>query len=71
MASNAAQGEAVKNSMFPGTALMYLVGTDLIHNLRRDLEARLGPAFDLQRFHDRFLSHGSVPVSLIAESMRK
>jgi hypothetical protein len=71
MASNAAQSEAVKNSMFPGTALMYLVGTDLIHKLRRDLEARQAPTFDLQRFHDRFLSYGSAPVSLIAESMRK
>jgi uncharacterized protein (DUF885 family) len=71
MTSKAAQSEAVKNSMFPGTALMYLVGTDLIHKLRRDLEARQGPAFDFQRFHDRFLSYGSIPVSLVGESMRK
>jgi uncharacterized protein (DUF885 family) len=71
MAASAAQSEAVKNSMFPGTALMYLTGTDLIHKLRRDLEARQGPAFDLRQFHDRFLSYGSIPVSLIAEAMRK
>jgi hypothetical protein len=70
LAPEAAHAEAVKNSMFPGTALMYLVGTDLIHRLRRDLALRQGPAFTLHRFHDRFLSYGSVPVSLICRAMR-
>lgn len=66
MSPDAARAESVKNSMFPGTAMMYLVGTDLIHELRRDLFGRQGSAFDLCRFHDRFLSRGSVPVSLIS-----
>jgi len=70
MAPGAARAEAVKNSMFPGGAVMYLIGTDLIHALRRDLAAREGAAFDLRRFHDRFLAHGSVPVSLIGATMR-
>ncbi len=65
----AARGEAVKNSMFPGTALMYLMGTEVIHGLRRDLAARQ-PDFTLRRFHDTFLSYGSVPVALIAVAMR-
>jgi len=67
MSPEAARDEAVKNSMFPGAALMYLVGTDLIHALRRSLAAR--PGFELRRFHDRFLSHGSVPVALIRDLM--
>jgi len=67
MAPAAARAEAVKNSMFPGTALMYLFGTDAIHRLRRELSRR--PGFELRSFHDRFLSYGSVPVNLIAESM--
>jgi hypothetical protein len=71
MSPTAAEGEAVKNSMFPGTALMYLMGTELIHELRRDLAKRQGSEFDLKRFHDRFLSYGSLPVPLIADSMRK
>jgi len=70
MTPKAAQGEAVKNSMFPGTGLMYLMGCDLIHQLRRDLAAREGSAFSLRRFHDRFLSYGSVPVSLAAAAMK-
>jgi uncharacterized protein (DUF885 family) len=71
MPREAASSEAVKNSMFPGTALMYLMGTELIHALRRDLEASQGSRFNLQQFHDRFLSHGSVPVVLIGEAMRR
>ena len=60
----------MKNSMFPGNALMYLMGTRQIWRLRRELAARQGDAFSLQRFHDRFLSYGSVPVARIAALMR-
>lgn len=63
----AAMGEAVKNSMFPGAAMMYLSGTHAIHALRADVAAREGGAFSLRAFHDRFLSYGAVPVALIAE----
>jgi Bacterial protein of unknown function (DUF885) len=68
MTAEAARAEAVKNSLFPGTALAYLVGTDAIHRLRRDLAGR--PGFALRAFHDRLLAHGSVPVSLAAAAMR-
>jgi uncharacterized protein (DUF885 family) len=68
MTEAAARAEAVKVSLFPGTALMYLVGTDAIHGLRRELAAR--PGFDLGRFHDRLLAHGSIPVALAARAMR-
>jgi len=66
-----ARAEAVKNSMFPGAAVIYLLGTDAIHDLRRDLSVRLGGDFDLRRFHDDFLSFGSIPVSLIAARMKE
>jgi uncharacterized protein (DUF885 family) len=71
MGEVAARGEAVKNSMFPGGAVMYLAGTDAVHALRRRVEAREGSAFDVARFHDVFLSHGSVPVALVAEAMER
>jgi uncharacterized protein DUF885 len=70
MTPEAAHAEAVKNSMFPGTALMYLAGTELIHRLRRDMAARQPAPFDLRAFHDRVLSHGSVPVALVSRAMR-
>jgi uncharacterized protein (DUF885 family) len=69
MPAAAARGEAVKNSMFPGAAMMYLVGTNAIHDLRRTLAAREGAAFALRAFHDRFLGYGAIPVSLIAAAM--
>ena len=43
----------------------------MIHDLRRDLSALQGSDFDLAAFHDRFLSYGSLPVSLIAADMRR
>jgi uncharacterized protein (DUF885 family) len=70
MTPGAAYAEAVKNSMFPGTGLMYFVGTQLLHALRRE-EATRSPSFGLRVFHDRVLSYGSVPVSLIRAAIRR
>lgn len=70
MAPEAAHAETVKNSMFPGAAMIYLIGQEMIRDLRREMAARDGTAFNLRRFHDRFLSYGSIPVSLIAAAMR-
>jgi uncharacterized protein (DUF885 family) len=69
MSPEAAKSEAVKNSMFPGAALMYLIGTDAIRDLRETVREREGAEFSLRAFHDRFLSYGAIPVSLIAQSM--
>lgn len=71
MGAEAAYQEAVRNSMFPGTAMMYLLGTDRILQLRQEMAQRWGKAFSLRRFHDRFLSYGSIPVSLIAQEMAR
>lgn len=70
MPAEAARSEAVRNSMFPGTALMYMLGTDAIHSLRRDVQRARGADFGLKAFHDDLMSFGSIPVSLVAESMR-
>jgi hypothetical protein len=69
MTPAAAQGEAVKNSLFPGAACMYLMGWDGIWRLRRQFQSLSGSRFSLREFHDRVLSFGSVPVSLIARAM--
>jgi hypothetical protein len=65
MGEAAARAEVTKNSMFPGAALIYFVGATRIHDLRREHESRLG----LRGFHDRLLSHGSIPVARIARAM--
>jgi uncharacterized protein (DUF885 family) len=69
MSAAAARSEAVKNSMFPGTAMMYWLGTQGIHDLRRALEQRDGSDFRLRTFHDTFLSSGAIPVALQARLM--
>jgi hypothetical protein len=69
MPPTAARAEAVKNSLFPGAACMYLIGWDGIWRLRREIESRQSSDFSLRAFHDRLLSFGSVPVSLIARAM--
>jgi uncharacterized protein (DUF885 family) len=71
MSRDASYAEAAKNSMFPGAALIYLSGRDSILELREQQRRKLGSQFDLQGFHDRFLSYGSIPVQLIAEAMNE
>lgn len=71
MSPAAAHGEAVKNSMFPGAAMMYLFGMDYVSQLLREIAEQQGDAFDLTQFHDQFLSYGSIPVSLIGAEMRR
>ena len=65
MPPDAARAEACKNSMFPATAIMYWLGTEGLHRLRRARERAEGSAFSLRRFHDRVLAHGSIPVPLL------
>jgi len=67
MPTAAAHGEAIKNSMFPGTAVMYWLGTQGILDLRDALRSRDGAGFSMRAFHDALLSRGSVPVLLAAK----
>jgi uncharacterized protein (DUF885 family) len=69
MSQAAARAEAVRNGMYPGTAVMYWLGTRELHRLRAEKSRRDGAAFSLRRFHDRVLSYGSIPVALISRLM--
>jgi uncharacterized protein (DUF885 family) len=69
MPASAARSEAIKNSMFPGAATMYLVGTEAIHDLRGQMAEREGTDFALRAFHDHVLQYGAIPTALIAEDM--
>jgi len=66
MSPAAALAEAVKNSLFPGSACMYLAGWDGIWQLRR--QSRGVP---LRVFHERLLALGSVPVALAGQILRQ
>lgn len=69
MPASMAMQLAVRDSMHPGVGMAELVGAAAIDELRRTLEDREGARFDLQAFHDRFLSYGAIPVTLTAASM--
>ena len=69
MTPDAACAEVCKNSMYPATAVMYWLGTESLHRLRRARERAEGVRFSLRAFHDRILGYGSVPVPLVARFM--
>ncbi len=54
---------------WPGQALTYKVGQREIERLRRELTARDGAGFDLRRFHDEVLGHGSLPLATLAAEL--
>lgn len=47
---------------WPGQALSYKMGELKIKYLRKKCETELGERFDLRAFHNKLLSHGSVPL---------
>ena len=65
-----ARAEVVKCSMFPGTAIMYWLGTQGILELRARRRQSQGPAFTLRAFHDELLGYGSLPVPLVSRLMQ-
>ena len=64
-----AKVEATRYTLTPTQPMSYQIGKREILALRRDVESAEGESFDLRRFHDRLLSYGSIPVSLIRAEM--
>ncbi|MGK7389094.1 MAG: DUF885 domain-containing protein [Candidatus Cyclobacteriaceae bacterium M2_1C_046] len=54
---------------WPGQAVSYKVGEITIKNLRNKAEEALGDKFDIQEFHERILSNGSVPLPVLVEEI--
>ena len=61
-----ARQQAVRGTFDPGY-FAYTLGKLQILELRREAERRLGPRFELRRFHDALLAHGAPPVPLLRE----
>jgi len=59
------RAEVVRNSMFPGSRLMYRAGVEAIKTLRR-----ISP-LSARRFHDTLLGFGHVPIAAAAAEMAR
>lgn len=57
------EGEVVRNSMLPGSRLMYWLGVEGIKALRSRWKG------DTLSFHDTLLSYGHVPLAWVADEM--
>lgn len=67
--ASVAMQTAIDHSLFPGTGIAGLIGVAAIDELRRQIEDQEGSDFSLKSFHDRLLSYGAIPTTLIAASM--
>ena len=65
----AARGEAAGAAASPGYKIQYLVGKWQIERILGRVRDREGAEFSLRRFHDRLLSYGSIPLSVVEKLM--
>ncbi len=65
------QGEVDRYISWPGQATAYMLGNLEIRALRRDAERRLGPRFDIRRFHDAVLGSGAVTLPMLREQVER
>ena len=56
-------------SKWPTQAITYHLGKAAILDLRAEAKRRAGDAFDERRFHDAFLSQGSIPPGYFAAAL--
>ena len=69
VSESTARSEVARYSMTPTQPFSYLVGCLELERLRAASQARLGDAFRLRRFHDRVLSYGNLPPTLVARAI--
>jgi uncharacterized protein (DUF885 family) len=49
----------------------YFVGRTAFYRLRQQIEREMGDQFDLGRFHEAVLDHGTLPVKYLPELVRE
>ncbi len=48
----------------------YFVGRMALYRLRQEIQRELGESFDLGRYHEAVMDHGSLPVKYLPELVR-
>jgi uncharacterized protein (DUF885 family) len=69
LSETTARSEVARYTMDPTQPFGYLVGCLELERLRSETQARLGDAFRLRRFHDRVLSYGHMPPTLVRQAI--
>jgi uncharacterized protein (DUF885 family) len=64
------ESEVDRYIAWPGQALSYKIGEQIIQSLRDEAERVLGDDFDLRSFHDYLIAEGSLPLDLLRERMQ-
>jgi uncharacterized protein (DUF885 family) len=69
ISQSTARSEIARYTMEPTQPFAYLVGALELERLRAQSQERLGDAFGMRRFHDRVLSYGHMPPTLVARAI--
>jgi uncharacterized protein (DUF885 family) len=69
LAKNNIVNEVDRYITWPGQALAYKTGQLEMARLRQEAKGRLGPKFDVRRFHDVLLGNGAIPLRALNQIM--
>ncbi|MCB9673320.1 MAG: DUF885 family protein [Alphaproteobacteria bacterium] len=61
--------EVLRAVNWPTQLVTYFAGKTLLRDLRAEVEAKRGDAFDERAFHDELLAAGTIPIALIRAEM--
>ena len=65
-----AVGKIVRAKQSSTQLSTYFVGRTAFYNLRQNVQRKRGDAFDLAKFHEAVLSHGTLPVKYLPELVK-
>jgi uncharacterized protein (DUF885 family) len=67
----ATEREVVRYSVYPGQACSFKVGANRIVAAREAARKRMGPRFDVRKFHDLVLESGPVPLAVLEAAVQQ
>jgi uncharacterized protein (DUF885 family) len=66
-----AAGKVVRSKQSSVQLSTYFAGRTAFYRLRQQIERELGDQFDLGRYHEAVLDHGTLPVKYLPELVRE